>query len=308
MTPSTTPRTVVVGVDGSTGSDEAAHAAAVAASAAGAHLVVVRAFDWPTAGITGLPVDVDGRSAAHGSSQVRLTWLVAQLAQWLPAGQIEARLVDGEPVAVLRAAAADAALLVVGAHGQAWHSGATLGSVTAALVRRSPCPVLVHRSREALSGLPTGVVAGVDGGPGSAHVLAIAAREAVLRQTSLHVLHTWPQLTEDAGTPVQWLLDARATTTTEQAVVHGLVAALRRDTPGLDVEATVVVGRAGPALVHASHTAQLLVVGRPAVPAGEEVRATTRQVAHRAGCPVLVVPLPAVADVRAAAAPEPVQA
>ncbi|MCW2582527.1 MAG: universal stress protein UspA [Klenkia sp.] len=308
MNPSATPRTIVVGVDGSTGSDEAAHAAAVAADAAGARLVVLRAFDWPVAGIAGLPDDVDGRAAAHDSSHVRLTWLVAQLARWLPAERIEARLVDGEPVASLRAAAVDAALLVVGAHGQAWHSGATLGSVTAALVRHSPGPVLVHRSRETLSGMPTGVLAGVDGGAGSAQVLAVAAREAALRRTSLHVLHTWPQLTEDAGTPVQWLLDAGATTTTEQAVVLGLVDALRLDTPGLEVEATVVVGRAGPALVHASHAAQLLVVGRPEVPAGQEVRATTRQVAHRAGCPVLVVPLSTGTDAHAAGVPEPVQA
>lgn len=288
-----TPRTVVVGVDGSTGSDEAAHAAAVVAAAAGARLVVLRAFDWPADGVAGLPADVDGRAVARGSSQVRLTWLVAQLAQFVPADQIESRLVDGEPVQALREATADAALLVVGAHGQAWHSGATLGSVTAALARRSPCPLLVHRSREALSGVPTGVVAGIDGGPGSARVLALAAREATLRGTSLHVLHTWPQLTEDAGTPVKWLLDACETSTTEQAVVLELVSALRLSAPGLDVDATVVVGRAGPALVHASHTAELLVIGRPEVPEGQEIRATTRQVSHRAVCPVLVVPVPA---------------
>jgi nucleotide-binding universal stress UspA family protein len=294
MTAPTTPPTVVVGVDGSTGSDDAARAAAVEAAAMGARLVLVRAFDWPEGGIAGLPHGVDGRAVARSAAQGRVDWLLPHLTPLLPQDRVESRVVDGEPAEVLRAASAEAALLVVGAHGQAWHSGATLGSVAAALARRSPCLLLVHRGRESLGGPAAGVVAGVDGGPGSARVLAVAAREAALRRTWLHVLHTWPQLTEDAGTPVQWLLDARATTTTERAVVLELVDELRGTAPGLDIAATVAVGRAGPALVHASRAAALLVVGRPPVDEGHETRATTRQVSNRAACPVLLVPLLAV--------------
>ena len=111
------------------------------------------------------------------------------------------------------------------------------------------------------------------------------------------MLHTWPQLTEDAGTPVKWRLDRATTTTAEQAVVAELVGALRLRSDVATVDATVVAGRAGKVLVGASHTAELVVVGRPELSADHEMRATTRQVSYRAGCPVLVVPLSATADV-----------
>jgi nucleotide-binding universal stress UspA family protein len=200
MDPSTTRTTVLVGVDGSAGADEAAEQAA----ARGADLVVLRAFDRPATGVVGLPPELDGPH--HG------------------------------------------------------------------------------------------VVVGIDGGPGSAELLSAAAHAPGLRDTGLRVLHTWPQLTEDVGLPVRWLLDPRPTTT-EQAAVAALVDGLQVHSPGRTVAATVVAGRAGPVLVQASCTAELVVVGRPELAADQETRATTRQVSHRAACPVVVVPLPATATV-----------
>ena len=297
-TPPPTPApTVLVGVDGSDGADAAARAAAEAAAARGATLCVLRVVDWPEAGIAGLPPDLDGRSATRAAAELQVRWLVARLAQWLPADRITGEVVDGDPVHVLRASSQDLDLLVVGAHGQAWSSGETLGSVAAGVVRGASCPVLVHRHEPALGEPHRGVVVGIDGGPGSAQLLDAAAAEARLRATTLKVLHTWPQLTEDAGTPVKWRLDPATTTTAEQAVVAELVSALRLRSDVPAVDAAVVGGRAGKVLVWASHTAELVVVGRPELSPDHEMRATTRQVSQRAGCPVLVVPLATTADV-----------
>ncbi len=289
-------RPVLVGTDGSTAADAAAHAAAVAAAALGTHLQVLRAFDWPTPGVAGLAADVDGRAIARQAARDQVRRLVARLGEWLlPATSVDGEVVDGPAGHVLREASAGAVLLVVGAHGQTWSGGVALGSVAAGAVRRSLCPVLVHRPTDALAGQRAGVVVGIDGGPGSAEVLAAAAREAQVRRTALHVVHTWPQLTEDAGTSVRWRLDPGAVTTAEQAVVSELVRALRRTTGDLEVHTAVVAGRAGPSLVQAGRVAELVVVGRPALPDDQETRATTRQVANRSDCPVLVVPLPAPA-------------
>jgi nucleotide-binding universal stress UspA family protein len=51
----------------------------------------------------------------------------------------------GAPRPALLAAAAEAQLLVVGSRGLGGLEGMSLGSVTAALVHHSPCPVAVVR-------------------------------------------------------------------------------------------------------------------------------------------------------------------
>ncbi|MFC7572210.1 universal stress protein [Klenkia terrae] len=103
-------------------------------------MCVLRVVDWPEAGIAGLPPDLDGRSATRAAAELQVRWLVARLAQWLPVDRITGEVVDGDPVHVLRARSQDLDLLVVGAHGQAWSSGETLGSIAAGVVRGRPAP------------------------------------------------------------------------------------------------------------------------------------------------------------------------
>ena len=73
------PTAVIVGVDGSEAADDAARAAAVEAVARHAPLVLVHAFDWPSAGVEGLPTGVDGRSVARRSAARDLARLAASI-------------------------------------------------------------------------------------------------------------------------------------------------------------------------------------------------------------------------------------
>jgi nucleotide-binding universal stress UspA family protein len=288
------PTAVIVGVDGSEAADDAARAAAVEAVARHAPLVLVHAFDWPSAGVEGLPTDVDGRSVARRSAARDLARLAASITARLPTADVRTELLDGSPVDVLCARSADAALLVVGAHGQTWTTGTALGSVASAVAHGSACPVLLHRTVNPLDVHHTGVTVGIDGGPGSRQVMTAAAVEAQLRAVPLTVVHTWRQLTEDATRKLRWLLDPETTAASETAVVEELATELRLTDPELRLDTVLLTGSAGPALVEAGDAAALLVIGRPATPSGQGPRATTHEVSSRSRVPVLLVPLPAV--------------
>jgi nucleotide-binding universal stress UspA family protein len=298
---------VVVGVDGSEAAGDAARAAAVEAVARQAPLVLVHAFDWPTEGVEGLPLDVDGRSVARRSAASDLQRTAVSITRRLPTSDVRTELLDGSPVEVLCARSAGAALLVVGAHGQTWSSGTTLGSVASAVAHGSACPVLLHRTVNPLAVHHSAVTVGVDGGPGSDRLLAAAAREAHRRGVALTVVHTQRQLTEDATRTLRWLLDTKATAASEAAQVERLTLELRLPHPELRIDVVQLTGRAGPALVDAGDASALLVIGRPATRSGQGPRATTHEVASRARVPVLLVPLPAV-DRAAPAADGPVLA
>lgn len=74
--------------------------------------------------------------------------LVNQLAPWrsqYPQVPVEARVVHGEPVDELLRAAVTARLVVVGTHGRGAPVRLLLGSTSRAVVRYSPCPVMVVR-------------------------------------------------------------------------------------------------------------------------------------------------------------------
>ncbi|WP_369130895.1 universal stress protein [Modestobacter roseus] len=286
---------VVAGVDGSVPAAEAARAAAAEAGRRGAPLHLVRAFSWPATQPAGLPAGVDARAAARRSAAADLERLRASLGGRLPGDQVRAELVDGTAADVLRAASASASLVVVGAVGLTWGAtslGTSLGTVAEEVVATSAAPVLVHRRTG--GGLPChGVVAGVDGEPGTVDVLAAAAREAIDRGEPLEVVHAWRQLTDDAVRSLRWRLDPDATDRSERAGVEAAVAELRTAHPELEVEAVVVPGRAGQVLVGRSQGASLVVIGRP-TPIPDTLNATVHSVVHRAPTAVLVVPVPAV--------------
>ena len=283
---------VVVGVDGSEPAAEAARAAAREADRRRLPLRLVRAFHWPAGDVPGLPDAYDACAASRRSANGQLDRLRASLVDVLPGWAIGVELLDGRPETVLcRATCADD-LLVVGASGLTWGRDDVLGSVAEAVAARAPCPVLIHRSPNALDWRRRGVVVGVDGAEGSREVLAAAATEARLRGEPLTVVHAWRQLTEDAVHPLRWRLDPSASTAAETSAVEPLVAELRHRRPDVPVEVEVRQGRAGQVLVQAAETATLLVVGRRDLIAGGS-GATVHSVLHRVHVPVLTVPVPA---------------
>ena len=56
---------------------------------------------------------------------------------------VKGEVIEGEPVAVLTAAAGTADLLVMGSRGRSGYRTLVFGSVTLLMVERAPCPVAV---------------------------------------------------------------------------------------------------------------------------------------------------------------------
>jgi nucleotide-binding universal stress UspA family protein len=136
--PSVSPRTIVLGYDGSEGARSGAFRAAEAAGRGG-HILVVTAAPPPDAP----ELEQDG---APASDPERLL----QEAKALLGGEeaaVTTRLAEGDPVEALIAAASDsdADLIVVGARGRSFLARTLRGSVAERLVARAPCSVLVAR-------------------------------------------------------------------------------------------------------------------------------------------------------------------
>lgn len=134
---------VVVGVDGSPNSEAAVEFAYEAASARGVSLVAVhtwldRVFD-PT-----LAPMLDWEAVEAEERQV-LSQRLAGWAEKYPDVEVYQIVTRDDPAASLLEQATAAQLVVVGSRGRGELAGLFLGSVSNALVHRSPCPVAVVR-------------------------------------------------------------------------------------------------------------------------------------------------------------------
>ncbi len=104
-------------------------------------LVAVMAWDLPTN--YGEPVyyrdDDYTEFAAHARSTLETSLAELDVGQ----AQVEARVIQGHPAAVLLEAAESAGLLVVGSRGRGGFVGMVLGSVSQHCIQRAACPVVV---------------------------------------------------------------------------------------------------------------------------------------------------------------------
>ncbi|MFR9803859.1 universal stress protein [Pseudonocardia sp. RS010] len=278
-------RAVVVGVDGSDRARDAAVWAAQRARPTGATVRLVTATapagrHLGDAGGPGYDADLR-REAAHGRLAAAAA-LVHQIAPEVPVGQV---IRDGDPVAVLTAESATAALLVLGNSAHRGIGGVLAGSVLTALTGRTHCPlVAVRGSFRGEEGGP--VVVGVDGSPASEAALAFAFTTAAEHGTVLVAAHTW--IDAPAGGSRSWA----AVEEQEREVLAERLAGWAEKYP--EVEVRRVAGRDRPAntLVELADGARLVVLGsrRRGPVAGALLGSVGREVLHRARCPVAVVP------------------
>ena len=266
---------VVCGVDGSQHAADASWVAARAAARLGLGLQLVRAFDWPTGGIPGLPAGDLGRVVARRSALGELFRLVDSVAAVHPATAAAGALTDGTALEVLTAATATAALTVVGAQGQSAPGGPRAGSVALGITRTTLCPVLVHRAAVSAAGELGGVAVSVDGGPATARLLDVAARSAG-RRGDLVVVDDSPS---DLVAPDSW------------AAVGEALLALRAAHPDLRITRRRHRGLPGSMLVELSVSVSLIVVGRALESTRPHLSARVGAVLRRGTCSTLVVPL-----------------
>jgi nucleotide-binding universal stress UspA family protein len=242
------PGSVLVGVDGSTGSDLAVSWAAGLAEHRRRPLVVVHVATTPAL------YDAAGRVVANRALE--------NVRAHHPDVPVTAHALLGDPRAVLARLAADASALVVGSRGRGPMASLLLGSVSVALAAQAPCPVVVVRPHSAaLAASDQSVVVGVDGNPDSVDALTLAFELASSQYRTLEVVHAvgslslfpYPDLV-GAGLLEQWQLAA------ERLLDESLVGYAQKF-PDVVVHRRVVQESPTHALVAASRTATTVVVG-----------------------------------------------
>ncbi|MCZ2524063.1 universal stress protein [Streptomyces sp. HB2AG] len=284
---------VVVGVDGSPSSMEAVEVAAREARMRGTGLKAVRAFDRPG---THVPLGPSPLGPVGGGLRQEVELSLAEAVQrarsTVPGTQVTGAAVAGEPLAVLEAQSKDAVLVVVGSRGLGGFSGLLLGSTAVHLSARGRCPVMVVRGRPDPAGP---VLLGVDGSPEGAAAVAFAFAEASLRGTDLVALHAWnawrPPDPGAPDLPVPPVYDADRIRDEEERVLTEALAGRREEHPDLEVHRRLLRARTRQALIDASGSAQLVVVGARGRGgfAGLLLGSVSQALLHHAHCPVAVV-------------------
>jgi nucleotide-binding universal stress UspA family protein len=297
---------VAVGYDGSESARQAVRWAAGYAAAVKVPLRVVHAWVWPVFTKNLGPVKgVEGSGLRHSAEVILAEGIALARAAYAassadaaspddgtaPAdddadgrtGRTGGTRVDGVmeaglPAQVLRDAARDAGLLVIGSRGLGGLLGQFAGSICLDLAGSSPCPLMVIRRPRSPAGP---VVVGIDGTSRSPAALAGAVRLATALGTSLELVH---------------IDQARGGNREEHgrhASLHGpelldrALAEARKLAPGLAISGTFREGRAASKeLLAAAGDKEALVIGTHNREGGPGN--TVSAVLHKARCNVLI--------------------
>lgn len=274
------PPRIVVGVDGSTGADDACTWAAAEASRRGARLTVVVA--WPVG--RALLAEDDARRTAERAA--------ANVASRHPEVVVDAVAHEGHPAEVLIRVAGGADLLVVGARGSGGFRRLLLGSVGVHCMHHAPCPIAVVRAPEGgpFAGSDPAIrriVVGVDGSNGSDRAVDWAADEARRTGADLDILSSWMF----AGTSSYLMpVDLGVPGAAKQAAQEAQGRA-EQATPGLRARIVTCEDPPVVALIDAAHNADLVVVGSRGLGAFREMLlgSVSTYVAEHAECSVVAV-------------------
>jgi nucleotide-binding universal stress UspA family protein len=274
---------IVVGYDGSTASDHALRWAAREADIRGAELAIVYVYDRHRR-------EVDVHRATYAATVEAITRAVVDEAiatarAVAPDLRIRGLPLFGPTGATLVNAAERGSTTVVGNRGRGGFRSLLLGSVSEQVATHAAGPVVVVRGR---SGADGPVVVGVDGSDIDENALGGAMAEADLRRTSVTAIFAHPKLDPTVvpkGPPyVQDDVDRRE-------LFDAAVERVRGQFPAVKVELMVVEGGPAKALIDASASAQLVVVGSRGRGGFDGLRlgSVGRQLLHHADCPVMVV-------------------
>jgi nucleotide-binding universal stress UspA family protein len=249
---------VLVGIDGSEESREAARQAAILVDG---ELTLLASYDVaPAIGGTGVgvPAYLDEALQRDAAREV-LERAREDVALASPTGKI----VRGRPADALisEVEREQDTLLVVGSHGGGRLAGFVMGSTTTEVIHKTPCSVLVARRSGGSDEFPSRVVVGVDGSPESAAAYAVARQLAERFNARLRPVIAY------GG-----------------KAVHGRLVDLIVDGRGEEVPDEPVA-----ALVAAAAGADLLVVGSRGLHGLRAFGSVSERVAHRANSSVLVV-------------------
>lgn len=249
---------VVVGIDGSPESFEAARQASRLVDDRGPLLLLSA---WTLEGTLAVPVaepPSGGEELSRRSAEESLRRVQSEVPECLLARRAVVRGFASHAL-LDEIRHSDATLVAVGSHGQGRAAGLLQASTASALIRGAPCSVLVSRPAE--PEFPRRIVVGVDGSEHSARAYAAAV-----------------ELRERFGSDVTAVVaeDGKSVDETALALVEG-------------GSYSLVGGDPVRALLTAARAADLLLVGSRGLHGLRSLGSVSERVAHRAGCSTLIV-------------------
>ncbi|MFE7896889.1 universal stress protein [Streptomyces sp. NPDC057424] len=288
---------VLAGIDGSGCAAAAADWAAREAALRGVPLRLLHASPpLPGSVVPGPALD---RLHRMGTRLLQRT--AADLADRYPDLRVECEQADDAPAGALLTAARAAGLLVVGTRGTGGFEGLAVGSVALRTAAAAPCPVVFvpPRPRAFAEESPTAhstgqVVLGFDAHRPVGEVADFAFSAAGARAVRLHVVQAWAFPAESVSSRTLVVTEEDRATWEDEEVLR-LSDALRpwrEKYPQVTIGADVMLLHPAEALLNASRSAGLLVVGRRTEPRSAEGRLgpVSHAVLHHTRCPVAVVP------------------
>jgi nucleotide-binding universal stress UspA family protein len=295
-------RAVVVGYDGSPGSEQALGWALGAARARGASVRIVNAVrpyvdPWPGLGGYALP------RPDELAEMARTTLATAESAAGAiaPDVPVETRSATGNEADVLMHDTDDVDMIVVGSRGLGGFTELLVGSTGIQLANHASCPVVVVRTYvEQAPVVPPGpeagrVVVGVDASTESNEALGFAFEEAQMRGVGLTAVHGWrvPFFDSRGGKsgPIPGTELPSEFRGEELQALADCVRMWRGKFPDVDVREAVVHLAPAAVMIEASAGAELLVVGSRGRGGFRSLLlgSVSHAVLHHAHCPVAIV-------------------
>ena len=271
---------ILVGYDGSPGSDQALGWALQEASWRGAVLTICHA--WAPEHVPGAPGEGGAPDRARRTGEQVLAQALRFARTVMGAAAVRPLLASGPAAQVLCGHSLDADLVVVGSRGRGGLAGLLLGSVSQQVAAHAQGRVVVVRGHwhRAAEYTPGPVAVGADGSAASRAAIGFAAREAALRGVPLLAVCALADTPGGLG----------GTGRMEEAVGQD-IARWEKEHPEVVIRQQVSPGQPRTALLAAARDAQLLVVGsrgRGGVP-GMRLGSVSQAMLHHSSCPVAVV-------------------
>lgn len=289
------PGTIVVGVDGSAGSDRSLEWAVRQAVLAHRGLTVVHGMNLLGPGQTTLsgasligPPELFDVATRDGHAVVDAA--VRRARVLAPDLEMYEILSQADPRQALLDESARASMVVIGSRGRGPVSTLLLGSVGVAVSKHADCPVVVVRPEQS-DVVRGGILVGVDGTDLDRDVVEFAFRLASHRAQPLTVFHCFWDATH-LGRRDRQVPDDETGLDDKRALLRDAVDAMTEKFPDVHPHPVLARGFADQQLIERSRTMDVVVVGsrRPG-PLSFGFSSLAPTVIEHAGCAVAVVPL-----------------
>lgn len=286
-----TTRKIVVGYDGSRQAHTALTWALDQAASTGTPVELVYASEWPVyiAAASMVPATSLWPDAeTEHRITTMLTDAVTAAGASHPGVPVTTVIIHNTAALVLRDRSRQASLIVLGRQGHGKLAD-LLGSVSVGVTAHAHCPVVVVRGAAPGPKEPAGdVVVGFDGSPCSQLALGFAFDQAAIRRVPLRVIRAWTPPTPRWSSPTT---DPEEIVTAERTALSEQLYGWQEKHPTVPVTATLVVDHPAAALIAASRTAQLAVVGSRGRGGfrGLLLGSVSQQLLHHGHCSIAVV-------------------